>query len=196
MADNRIFAYDTLIGIFKTLPDKKFLTAMQGSSMRDFLNGYCQIGEPSISKGCSQILQFLQTAVLNEQCLETMAVDRTHILRAPQKGGLKPPYESLYCEKEKKDGLLARLQKTYIASGSIPVDAKDTADFLLVELDFVKQLIRKGDLSAQKDFLSEHLGAWLPAYVTAAAKEVETEFYLGWLNFLNGFIRLEREMLG
>ena len=195
MARNRAFSYQTLIGAFRALPDAEFYKAAGSQEVRDFLKRYEQLGQPSITTGARRILEFFKETKVSESVLENLAVDRTKILRAPQKGKFNPPYESLYCEKEKKDGLLRRLQRIYIRSGFVPVDSGETADFLLIQLDFMRLLIQKGELKQQKEFLNEHLGAWVPRYTSEAQKIGETEFYRGWLEFLEGFLRLEQELL-
>ena len=195
IAHSRVCAYDTIIGTLFCLPDETFLEIIRGQKLHSFLKAYRSLGQPLLSKGADEILSFLETMEPSAALVETLAVDRTKILRVPQKGSMRPPYESQYCAKEKKEGLLGKLQRAYIESGYIPVDAKDTADFLLIEMDFVKMLIDRGMKERQKQFMEEHLGAWACDYAKAAAEIAETEFYRGWMNFLQGFIRIEMEYL-
>lgn len=195
IAESRVYAYNNIIGILSRLPDEEFLGLVSQDAMIEFLRVYGEMGQPSVSKGVQEILTFVRNMKATEEVIETMAVDRTRIIRAPQKGGLKPPYENQYCDKKKEGSLLGSLQRAYIKSGYIPVDAKDTADFLLIELDFMKRLIDMGEIEQQKEFMREHLGAWVCSYAQAAADTAETAFYRGWMNFLDGFIQVEKEYL-
>lgn len=195
MAAGRAFSYQTVIGAFRILPDEGFYKAAGSREIQDFLQRYGQLGQPLITAGSRRILKFFEEKQVSEELLESLAVDRTRILRAPQKGSFKPPYESLYCDKEKKDGLLGRLQRTYIKGGFVPTDSMDTADFILIQLDFMRVLIQSGDIRHQKEFMNEHLGVWVPPYAAEARKVAETEFYIGWLEFLEGFLQLEQELL-
>lgn len=195
MAQSRVYAYDTIIGVLNHLPDRDFAEKVRTRDMKRFLQNYQALGQPSITRGAKRILEFINKTDFSEKQIEELAIDRTRILRVPQKGELKPPYESVYCDKEKKDGLLRGLQRAYISSGYIPVDPKDTADFLLIEMDFLKILIEEGQTRQQREFMKEHLGAWAGSYAKAAGETAETGFYKGWMEFLQGFIELEMELL-
>lgn len=195
IARSRVYAYDTIIGVLNWLPDKQFADTIKNKEIKQFLESYQELGQPAVTRGAGRILDFIRHADFSEEQIEALAVDRTRILRAPQKGSLQPPYESLYCDKEKKEGLLGRLQRAYISSGYIPVDPKDTADFLLIEMDFLKILIDEGKLRQQQEFMEEHLGPFACLYAKAAQEKAETGFYKGWMEFLQGFIELERELL-
>ncbi len=193
--ESRSYAYDMIIGVLSFLPNKEFLKIHEGKEMKFFLESYKFLGHPLISKGVTQICSYMDKEKEENLKIEELGIDRTKIIRVPQKGRLRPPYESQYCPKLEKGGLLAKLQKTYIINGYVPVDSKETADFLLIELDFMKKLIVNENEEGQKHFMKEHLSSWIPSYTMLAVEEAETDFYIGWMNFLQGYMEVEEKFL-
>lgn len=206
MAEQRARTYDWIIGTLMTLPDPEFLKSIRSDESRLFLEKYSALKQPSITKGCNLVLDFLeQTAHAEEQeLLEQMSVDRTRLIRTPFAKAYPPPYEGQYAGAEGTASQLA-LKQLYQSFGYVPAEDKETLDFFAMELDFMRMLILKTMenkegvaelLAAQKDFLENHPGRWITNYVQKAMPHAETNFYKGWLIIMEGFLELEKDYLG
>lgn len=206
MATARTHSYNEIIGIFSTLPSREFIEKIRGRNHRHFLERYETLGQPKIKKGVKLISRYMDQLSETSEEMEKLAVDRTRLLRVPQKESLRPPYESQYIQKgEKKESLLIALGRAYHEGGFFPEKGVDGADFILIEMDFMRILTKemaKGTssvrdiLEQQRAFMSNHLGAWAPKYIEMAIPRAETEYYQGWLYFLDGFLEMEKVLLG
>lgn len=212
MAKCRAQTYDTLIGIFMTLPDSNYLNIMFSSKIADFLQSYRLVNHPSITKGADLITHFIDKYRASQPIennspethyallLEALSVDRTTLLRAPYKTGFNAPYESQYRRRQKSNNLQLNLRKHYLESGYIPVHTNEAMDFFCVQLDFLRVIILKtiSDqghakelVELQLQFLQNHIASWFKDYAAAAIPLAETDFYKGWILFLTGFLELE-----
>ena len=209
MGQQRASVYNTIIGALMTLPDDKFLSTVRSADHKAFLESYKELDQPSITKGCDLILGFLDKTKADDQkeLLETLAVDRTRLIRTPFKEAYALPMEGQYSSKAPNEGIessLLALKKNYIAEGYEPDDVGESPDFFAIELDFLRVLALKmaetpdaipALLLAQKDFLEKHPGRWIKFYVEAAAPHAQTDFYKGWLYFMEVFLELEKDLL-
>lgn len=206
MATGRTRSYDEIIGIFSTLPSGEFVEKIRGRNHRQFLERYETLGQPKIKKGVKLINRYVDRLSGTPEEIESLAVDRTRLLRVPQKEKLRPPYESQYIQKgAKKEALLIALGRAYHKGGFFPEKGVDGADFILIEMDFMRILTKemaketssvKDILEQQRSFMNNHLGAWVPKYIEMAIPRAETEYYQGWLYFLDGFLEMEKALLG
>ncbi len=129
---------------------------------------------------------------------------------------MKPPYEGLYKRGAGLGDSVLTLKRFYRKAGLVPDEvATDSADFLCVELDFMKQLclreetlrLRHGEsgqsitqavagaIAVQEEFLRVHLGSWVGAFCSAVRKHASTDFYRGFALIMDAFIRTDREWL-
>ena len=73
--------------------------------------------------------------------LTELAVDRTRILRGTGHVDMKPPYEGLYKKGARFGDSVLGVKQFYRKAGLVPDETvSDSADYLCVELDFMKQL--------------------------------------------------------
>ena len=202
----RATIYKTLIGVFMHLPDDGFLDYINSTGFMRFFESLRKLRHPVITKGADLIAGFLQGSKDAETrgLAERLAVDRTRLIRMPHNISLRAPYESQYHKEMKTSSSLKRLTTAYINAGFIPADAKESPDFFCGELDFMRVLSERiskepakaGSLLVlQKDFLNEHLGKWIGAYINDASPYAETDFYRGCLMILQGFIEVEKDYL-
>ncbi len=207
MGQQRTRTYDHIIGAIMTLPDASFLEIVRSDDNRIFLDNYLGLEHPTLTKACKLIKDYLEATKNDDEkaLLETLAVDRTRLLRTPFKEAFKIPYESQYSSAAKAGGAgELELRQMYHSSGYAPKDSNETMDFFAVQLDYLRVLCLKmaetpEDISKlledQKKFLEDHPGSWIPAYVKEASPHATTDFYRGWLLFMQGFLEIEQEYL-
>lgn len=196
--------YDLLIGIFSTLPDEAFLQKVQGEQVTAVLDMHDGL-TPGMSKAAKAIRSYYKSIrkMATEKVVEDLAVDRTLILRNPYENDYKPPYESQYRRDLSANEIILELQNLYTGAGLAQTENKESNDFLLIELDFVKQMLKKAAepagqgryLPVAQSFLSDHILQWVPTFCTAAGNVCKTDFYAGWLMFLSEFVTLSRDVL-
>jgi TorA maturation chaperone TorD len=153
----------------------------------------------------------------DEDVLTELAVARTRILRGTGHADMKPPYEGLYKKGGRFEDSVLGLRRFYRKAGLVPDETvSDSADYLCVELDFMKQLclreealrLREGEvgetiaetiaktITLQEEFLRLHLGHWVGEFCSAVEKHASTNFYRGFALILDAYIRMDRKWLG
>jgi TorA maturation chaperone TorD len=125
---------------------------------------------------------------------------------------MRPPYEGLYRKGSGFGESVREVRRFYRTAGIVPDESvTEAADYLCVELDFMRQLcLRESALrhnkeaceqaiiqtiALQEDFLRTHLGAWVGSYCSAVQKHASTDFYRGLAFILDAYIRTERVWL-
>lgn len=123
---------------------------------------------------------------------------------------LAPPYGSIYLEGERRimGESTVDAQRHYRLSGfDIAENFKDAPDHISAELEFMHVLvceealaIRSGNrrlllaaLNRQRNFLIQHLGAWVPAFAEKITEHAQTEFYRQLAEATRRFIAEETE---
>ena len=198
--------YSFLTESFVRLPDEEFAKNLKAPETLQFLENLKNLKNNKINSGIILIEDYINflKGQGEEAHLESMAVDRTRLIRPVQKGTLKAPYEGLYNKKENANTVILNVKKFYKKVGILPHStAKDSEDFFCTQLDFMRQLClmeakeSHGDAKAlQKEFLYIHLGSWIGDYCREAIPLAKTDFYKGLLMFLDGFIELEKQLAG
>lgn len=111
------------------------------------------------------------------------------------------PYESLFNyhfgEQPRTSGTTAHtVREHYKAAGLlIDEDAGLAPDHLSVELLFISYLIEHGRIEEQKNFLSEHLLQWVPAFTADLEKQAGTTFFREISGLLRELITSDGEKL-
>ncbi|MGI6732290.1 MAG: TorD/DmsD family molecular chaperone [Anaerovoracaceae bacterium] len=198
--------YAFLTEAFIRLPDEGFIGNMKSPGTLEFLTNIKNLKNDKIKSGIMLIEGYINLfeGEDKETYLESMAVDRTSLIRPVQKGTLKAPYEGLYNKKENANKIILNVKKFYKKVGILPYSrAKDSEDFFCTQLDFMRQLcimeakdLREDIKDLQKEFLHTHLGSWIGEYCREAIPLAKTDFYKGLLMFLDGFIELEKQFAG
>ncbi len=212
-------AFNSFLNVhFTTLPDAAFVKRMRKGELASVLEALVKDGtvEPDIAAGASMMSAYLEkTRDENlDKMVETLGVDRTRLYRGVAVGyGPPPPNEMEWKKKEKKEkgvGVLVAISGFYREMGLEPSpNVKERLDYISVEMDFMHELaLREADawesgstenakkmLKSQQTFLSDHLGQWVPAFITKAQEYVETDFYKGHMLMLRGFIKAQTEEL-
>ncbi|MBX9633526.1 MAG: molecular chaperone TorD family protein [Magnetospirillum sp.] len=116
-------------------------------------------------------------------------------------------YEGSYTGGSDRSQILLEVKSFYLHFGlSVSELLREPEDHLAAELEFMQFLTAKQALAemegedpgpyirAQRDFLSRHLGKWLPAF-TAAANGLESDFYRVLANVANALVTAHQDLL-
>jgi putative dimethyl sulfoxide reductase chaperone len=215
IASGRAAFYGLLIAVFEHLPGQDLLAKIRDGEFERLLASYRELGEQGIRAGLDKISTY-QIAIRErpeEDVLTKLSVDRTRILRGTGHKDMKPPYEGLYKKGTGFGDSVLGVKLFYRRSGLVPDESvSDSADYLCVELDFMKQLclreealrLREGEFGEtiaetivlQEEFLRLHLGNWVGDFCSAVEKHASTDFYRGFALILDAYIRMDRKWLG
>ena len=218
IASGRAAFYGLLIAVFEHLPGQGLLAKIKDGEFERLLAGHRELGDYAIRAGLDKISSY-QIAIRErpqEDVLTELSVDRTRILRGTGHADMKPPYEGLYRKGARFVDSVLEVKRFYLRSGLVPDEsAGDSADYLFVELDFMRQLclreealrLRQGEvgetvaaiiaktIALQEEFLRLHLGNWVGDFCSAVAKHASTDFYRGFALILDAYIRMDRKWL-
>lgn len=201
---------------FTDLPTEQFSRVLREEAFRAALKGL-ERGEavhPEIAHGAACMEAFLKKTVdLDARDLaETLGIDRTRLYRgvSPQYGP-DPPYQALWVEGGVDlTELLQRIYRIYAEGGfAFGIGVHERVDYIGIQLDYLEQLVLReisaresGEeaavrktLNHEKAFFLEHVGQWVPRFVSSALTYARTDFYKGHLLMLKGFVEEERESL-
>jgi len=171
-----------------------------------------ECGEPELAAGYRNLEGYLRRPGLDP--LTDLAVDYAKVFLGAgiSDGDVAYPFESVYTSKERlimqeaRDQVLA----IYRAKGLDKAEALDyPEDHLALELEFMERLCREtrqaltaqdwpavsASIQEQKDFLSQHLLNWVPAFCADIEKCAGTEFYKAIGKVTNGYLCMEHAIL-
>lgn len=210
VAAGRAAFYDLLVAVFGHLPDRELVAKIQRGDFQSFLMGCCELGNGRFDAGFQMVTTY-QTAIKvrpGEEVFTELSVDRTKILRGTGHPDLRPPYEGLYRRKESIGDSVLELKRFYRKAGLLPDETvRESADYLCVELDFMKELCLREQsrwsddggvretVVQEEEFLRRHLGDWVGDFCIEVEKHALTDFYRGFSLILDAFIGMEKEWL-
>jgi len=213
IASGRAAFYDLLIAGFEHLPSRDLLLKIKNGELQHFLMGWRELGDNGFRSGLDMISSY-QTAArerAEDEILAELSVDRTGILRGTGHAYMKPPYEGLYRKRGALGDSVLEVNRFYRRAGLLPDEAVlEPADYLCVELDFMKQLCLREErlqrqekdekaiaqtITLQEEFLRLHLGQWVGEFCSAVKNHASTDFYRGLALILDAYIRLETKWL-
>jgi len=218
IASGRAAFYDLLRTVFEHLPSPDLFAKIRDGEFERLLVSYRELGEQGIRAGLDRISSYQVAARERpeEDVLTELAVDRTRILRGTGHAGMKPPYEGLYRKGASFADSVSGVRQFYRKAGLVPDETvTDAADYLCVELDFMKQLclreetlrLEEGEvgetiaktiaqtIALEEEFLRVHLGNWVGAFCSAVEKHASTDFYRGFALILDAYVRVDRKWL-
>jgi putative dimethyl sulfoxide reductase chaperone len=215
VASGRATFYEFLITVFELLPDEELLGKIRDGVLENFLSSWRELGDRGFRSGLDNIssYRFLLQEKADDDVLKELSVDRTKILRGTGHVHLKPPYEGLYRKGAGFGDSVLAVKQFYRKAGLVPDErVSDSADYLFVELDFMKQLCLReealrlreeegaetiaGTIALQEEFLRLHPGDWVGEFCSAVEKYASTDFYRGSALILDAYIRVDRKYLG
>jgi TorA maturation chaperone TorD len=210
VASGRAALYELLVTVFRRLPDHDLLEKIGKGDFQHLLVRFSELDNDRLNSGVRLLTAYRSSLQgrAEEEVLTELSVDRTRILRGTGHPDLKPPYEGLYRRRKEMGDSLLEIIRFYRAAGLLPENTnQESADYLLVELDFMKQLCLrerktwlnngglKETITHEETFLKEHLGRWAGDFCLAVEKHGATDFYKGFSLILDGFLMMEKEWL-
>ncbi len=165
----------------------------------------------ALRSGALPAVQLLIDDLIGRNNLERMRLDFAGLFVGPYRL-LAPPYGSIYLESRRSIMGRSTLEviRFYNQAGlEIAPAYKEAPDHISVELEFMYFLIFKAirllerqdfdHLEAlivhQSDFLRDHLGSWIPAFLQIVKAEAQTDFYRHLADATGCFIAEDREAL-
>ncbi|PKN66872.1 MAG: hypothetical protein CVU57_04725 [Deltaproteobacteria bacterium HGW-Deltaproteobacteria-15] len=210
VASGRAAFYEMLVTVFRRLPDPDLLQKIVKGDFPDFLVRFRELDNDRLNSGV-RLLTSYQSSLqgrIDEEVLMELSVDRTRIVRGTGHSDLKPPYEGLYKRRKAAGESVLEVIRFYRMAGLLPdMNNQESADFLFVELDFMKQLcLREQEkwlddgglretITHEEKFLEEHLGKWAGDFCREVEKHASTDFYRGFSLILDGFLTVDKKWL-
>lgn len=208
-AEMRSQVYAFLSHLYTVPPDQEFVKQMQDRSMAAAFDALLVEEMPEvIQDGVRQVQAYLSDCAKlpAHQVLEDLAVERTRLLRGIKRGyGPPPPYESVY-HAEEGAGIwqtIPEIKRCYAAAGaSVPAESGEMADYIGLELDFMRYLSEKeaqawrSGQEAEADqwrereegFLRDHVVTWVPRFCDLMREDATLGFYQGLAAVTKGFV--------
>lgn len=154
-------------------PDEELLTRLQGAD----------------AAASAPFVASLQTAVVADDP-ETLRVEHARLFVGPFKV-FAPPYGSVYFEDGRCMGESTVDVKALYRAEGLSVVLKEPPDHICAELEFMHVLVTNGmaavqselpdaiaaSLQKQRHFLTTHLSAWVPDFVSRIREHAKTRFY-------------------
>jgi putative dimethyl sulfoxide reductase chaperone len=217
-ASGRAAFYGLLTTVFELLPDQLILAKIRAGEFQRVLMKYRELARQGFGPGLDLIDSY-QSSIKDrpdETVLAELAIDRTRIMRGTGHPDMKPPYEGLYSTGSSFGDSLLGVKRFYRKAGLVPDETvSDSADYLCVELDFMKQLCLREEavhldkaepgktiietvaeiIALEEEFLRVHLGSWVGLFCSAVGKHASTDFYRGFALILDAYVRMDREWL-
>lgn len=138
----------------------------------------------------------------DEEVAEELAVDYAQVFLSAgdQSGKSAYPYESVYTDQARQIyGETTTVVEKQLGEAGLKLKEdmfKVMEDQIGVELEYMAEMIEKGDEAAQKAFLKKHLLNWAGSFTADVVRYAATDFYKGWAKITNGFLGLEKEHYG
>ena len=198
------------------VPNLEFVQRIRG---HEFAAGLQVIAEhttlhPDLVTGAKAMQDYVSATMGIEisQVAEMLGAERGKLYRGVAADqGPQAPYETNWTNVAAQEpAVLQDLAETYAAAGMIMVpERQERLDYVGVELEYVQQVAHQevqawqaGErtgarefVQRQSTFVNAHLGAWVPAYVSAALEHARADFYRGHLLMLRGFVVEEQKRL-
>jgi len=202
----RSATYGLLSRLYRAEVDEEFLKEMNGMRFP------AATGNSQVDEGYRLIATFLSNTWGNT--ITDLAIDyvRTFIGHGVDAFSAAYPYESVYTSEKRlmmqdaRDEVLA----IYRSQGLDKQETwKEAEDHLALELEFMQILanrtvdaLKAGDedaaielLTTQKNFLEDHLMAWVPMMTSDMRRFAKTDLYRGLASLTDGFMTVDFEFL-
>ena len=208
--------YRFLATAFNQLPDLELAENLKKLEAGDMTSAFTLEGE--MPSEMAEGLQLIEDYVLScktkahEEITTELGVDRARLLRGVRYADKIPaPYESLFLEDgQEAYTTLIDVRKCYREAGlSVSSDARERADYIGIELDFMHYLTAQEAVAWQENdsagittsienqhsFLANHLALWAPKFCRVMFGEATTDFYRGIARLLEAFMLVENERI-
>lgn len=182
LESSRMEAFRLLSDCYR-LPDQAFIEKIKR----------LEIHLANFSESASLIVRQMRSEFDSNTLIEQLKIDHSKLFVGPYTL-LAPPYGSVYLDGERKimgDSTFDVINRYREAGLQTAENYKDAPDHISAELEFMYYLIFKeieafsksgteeavAFLQKQKDFLEDHLLAWVPEFAGYIKKHAENPFY-------------------
>jgi putative dimethyl sulfoxide reductase chaperone len=206
--------YDLLSAFYLTLPDRKMVDDVFHPDFEKELSGVISVFENGeVQEGLELLANFISgfKNKSREEILRRISVDRTRLFRGiSEKDSPPPPYESVYREGRLCGESSTKVSRFYSQLGvTLPHAWSDSADYLGIELDFMRLLSESEEeewkggrpdkalelLGRSSDFLKVHLLKWVDAFCEKMHERAELDFYKGLARLTSGFLKTDSDLV-
>lgn len=206
LCDNRAANYGFLARLYRVEVDAELLDSLRGMRFP------ASTGNTATDSGYRLMTSYL--GKVWDNTVTELAVDyvKTFIGNTNELDGAAFPFESVYTSEkrllmqEARDEVLA-IYRAYGLDKALTW--KEGEDHIALELEFMKVLSQRTAealradnedeaftlLVTQKNFLSDHLGAWAPMLTVDMRHFARTDFYKGLADITDGFLETDGELL-
>ncbi len=197
--DARLELVDYLIDALYDTPDEAFVERL--------LDGGLDTPADSINDDLDTGFEYLHAFVEAndgrdpEAVVDELAKEFTRVFVGPRPP--VQPHETYH--RDDTDFLssgLAEVESSYGAAGwKVPESVSEEADYVGVELLFLRNLLRRqraGEEEAvgfERVFLDEHFSTWLDDLLADVVDATDEPFYLAAVHVLRGFVEFERDLV-
>ena len=207
ITSNRENLYQLLARLYKVEVDQAFLEQMSGMRFP------VECGDNELNTGYRLLENYLRHRYLDP--VTDLAVDYAKVFLGAgvsKEDGAAYPYESVYTSPKRlvmqdaRDHVVA----VYRAKGLDKDESFDVPeDHVALEFEFMAHLCRDtrqalserdwasiaAGLTEQKNFLSQHILNWVPAFCNDIRKYAGTDFYKAVAHVTSGYLRMDRAIL-
>lgn len=207
IATSRAQTYGLLARLYRSEIDEALLSELKRAQFP------ASTGNSKMDAGYRAIVTYLSNTW--ENSLEECAVDyaRTFLGNGVDAHAAAYPYESIHTSEKRllmqsaRDEILAIYRSVGLRKSE---DWKEGEDHIALELELMQILCqRTADalandneaaavnlIETQRNFLEDHLGAWVPMLADDMRRFSQTDIYVGLAFLTEGFLEIEAEFLG
>ena len=204
--EQRASTYSFLARLYRKEIDQKLLESLHDTHYPVFTHN------KDIDEGYRLIATYLSN--LWDDSLTELSIDFTHVFLG---GGINAfsaayPYESVYTSEKRllMQGARDEVLAIYRANGLDKQDSwKEGEDHISLELEFEQIMaLRTAEklkagyentavqlIKTQKNFLDDHLRAWVPMMTADMKRLARTDMYRGLAYLTDGFLKMDQELL-
>ena len=184
--------YRLLSRLYRVEVDAPLLEQLKGLT-------FPQAANETLAEGYAMLRGYLDNC--GENALEDLAVDFATVFLAAGSadGAAAIPCESVYTSPKKIfmqeawEDVCRIYAENGLAKNSAHADLME--DHLALELEYMANLVKRGEPQAEKAFLERHLLNWVSAFVADIDKYADCDFYKAVGRMTLGFLQLEQAML-
>ena len=184
--------YRLLSRLYRVEVDAQLLEQLKGLT-------FPQAANETLAEGYAMLRAYLDNC--GENALEDLAVDFATVFLAAGSadGAAAIPCESVYTSPKKIfmqeawEDVCRIYAENGLTKNSAHADLME--DHLALELEYMANLVKRGEPQAEKAFLESHLLNWVSAFVADIDKYADCDFYKAVGRMTLGFLQLEQAML-
>ena len=207
LARSRARVYGILAAIYAGIPGEQLVRLFSEWRASEQVSNHAL--RPEMKRGLNTINSWLEKHGAELSEIATLETEFTRLCRGlGRTQSPPPPYESVYLD----GGLLYGPSTQRVADAyqrfQVTVQDNEPPDYIALELDFMRLLCEKEAvawpgrdngarelITAENDFLREHVGIWVPGFCENVRKYDVTLFYAGLADVTEGWILCDQAVV-